>query len=297
MPKPTVFISYRRRDTWLEARTLADTLNAVFGGGTAFFDRDNVRIGDRWPDRIRSALEASALVLVLIGRKWLRSADQFGRRLLDVESDWVRTEIRCALASGKTVIPVVVGGARLPDAQALPEVLRPLLERQCHEVRDEWQTDVDALIDRITDLGFSRTGRRIVYPSPQVHVEPLSEEELESALENLPEWRIVEGRVAGKPRVTEKALTRVFVFETFEDAMHFMATATRFVSRHNHHPRWENIWKSVSVGLSTWDIGHRPSRLDLDLAYHLDALFEDYRPEAGRPPERAASRSPGYKTT
>jgi pterin-4a-carbinolamine dehydratase len=44
-----------------------------------------------------------------------------------------------------------------------------------------------------------------------------------------------------------------------------------------HHPRWENQWRTVTVYLSTWDIGYRVSALDIALARTLDALYEEMR--------------------
>lgn len=43
-----------------------------------------------------------------------------------------------------------------------------------------------------------------------------------------------------------------------------------------HHPRWENIWRTVVIWLSTWDIGHKPSQLDLDLAREVERIYHDY---------------------
>ena len=42
-----------------------------------------------------------------------------------------------------------------------------------------------------------------------------------------------------------------------------------------HHPRWENQWRTVIVYLSTWDIGLKISRLDVDLAKVLDGIYEE----------------------
>jgi hypothetical protein len=33
----------------------------------------------------------------------------------------------------------------------------------------------------------------------------------------------------------------------------------------------------VSVWLSTWDIGHKPSRLDIELALYLDELYKTFQ--------------------
>ncbi len=68
-------------------------------------------------------------------------------------------------------------------------------------------------------------------------------------------------------------LYRSFKFASFDDAMAFIAAAVPHIARMDHHPRWENAWKSVSVWLSTWDAGHKPSMRDVRLAATLDQLY------------------------
>jgi 4a-hydroxytetrahydrobiopterin dehydratase len=94
----------------------------------------------------------------------------------------------------------------------------------------------------------------------------LPPDELEAALRTLPAWRLVttDGRVE---------LTRSYEFPSFPAAIRFMAAAVEPIEALNHHPRWENAWRTVTVWLCTWDAGHRPSALDLELARTLDALF------------------------
>jgi pterin-4a-carbinolamine dehydratase len=43
-----------------------------------------------------------------------------------------------------------------------------------------------------------------------------------------------------------------------------------------HHPRWENVWKTLKVYLTTWDIGHRISDRDLQLARYFDRAYEEF---------------------
>jgi pterin-4a-carbinolamine dehydratase len=76
--------------------------------------------------------------------------------------------------------------------------------------------------------------------------------------------------------MTRIGLVRTYIFVSFEDAMHFMQTASRYISRAEHHPEWENVWVSVRVWLTSWDIGHRPSLKDVALAEQLDKLYENY---------------------
>lgn len=53
-------------------------------------------------------MNQATVVLALIGSSWLRSADEYGRRRLDISDDWVRNELLAAIDSGKSVIPILL---------------------------------------------------------------------------------------------------------------------------------------------------------------------------------------------
>ena len=61
-----------------------------------------------------------------------------------------------------------------------------------------------------------------------------------------------------------------------------MQAAVRPINEVQHHPRWENQWKTVTVYLSTWDIGNKISKLDVDVALLLDELYQDFRSTGGK---------------
>jgi pterin-4a-carbinolamine dehydratase len=109
-----------------------------------------------------------------------------------------------------------------------------------------------------------------------VNPKELTDEELDKALKLAPAWSLVNSPVPGAEPKKRVELMRTYEFHSFEDAMHFMGEATAYISRMNHHPRWQNVWRSLTIWLSTWDIGHRPSRLDVELAGYLDSLFRNY---------------------
>ncbi len=54
-----------------------------------------------------------------------------------------------------------------------------------------------------------------------------------------------------------------------------MQAAVNPIKELKHHPRWENQWRTVTVYLSTWDIGFRISQLDIDLAGILDRIYKE----------------------
>jgi len=102
----------------------------------------------------------------------------------------------------------------------------------------------------------------------------LTPDELQQGLATCPNWTIVTSPLPDEPQTTQTELRRSFRFATFNQAMAFMQAAIPFIDEMNHHPRWENAHRNVTVWLSTWDIGHAVSNLDFDLARHLDALAD-----------------------
>jgi len=155
-----IFISYRRDDSAGHAGRLEEALEARFGVDAVFRDVDDLVPGLSFSAALQSRLEAADVVLVLIGPNWL-DAERGGQRRIDQPDDYVRLEVAHALASGKPVIPVLLGGAILPRAEQLPESLRPLVERHAVRVDDEgWQDDVARLSKALTAWIPERVGAR-----------------------------------------------------------------------------------------------------------------------------------------
>src|SRR5205814_5519581 len=116
------------------------------------------------------------------------------------------------------------------------------------------------LLHRLEELGLKRlSAQSIRYPTPGVTLRELTGSEIRAALETLGEWTVVDSDIPGREPKKRVEFYKAFEFSSFEDAMAFMAAAVPKISEFDHHPRWENIWCTVSVWLSTWDIGHRPS--------------------------------------
>ena len=61
-----------------------------------------------------------------------------------------------------------------------------------------------------------------------------------------------------------------------------MREVSESVVKVKHHPRWENIWRTVTIWLSTWDIGHKPSQLDVDLAREIERIYKKRASRAKR---------------
>jgi CHASE2 domain-containing sensor protein len=151
MPRrgPTVFISYRREDASANAGRLFDWLRRQFGAERVFLDTDTIAPGDDFPRVLEERLALTDVLLAVIGPRWLAAANERGRRL-DQPDDYVRREIAAALARGTWLIPVLVGGARFPPSEELPEPLRPLTTRNAASIDDaKFERDFELLVDVI----------------------------------------------------------------------------------------------------------------------------------------------------
>jgi len=273
--KPFVFISYRRQDSAAAARWMYSSLQRTFGMDSVFMDTESIRISDDWSDQIDQALKRATLLMAVIGPQWLRITDEFGRRRIDREDDWVRNEIAHALGGRIRLVPVLLSRTPLPERDALPAPLQRIVQRQAFDLRDDrWEQDLTALIASLESLGFKRRSEKpIRYPKPLVTIAELSRDEIDDALKELATWHVAVSEIPGKEPLKRTELTRTYEFRSFENALRFMSDAVPHIERVEHHPRWENLWRTVTVWLSTWDIGHLPSRLDIDLARYLDAQY------------------------
>jgi len=88
----------------------------------------------------------------------------------------------------------------------------------------------------------------------------LNEAERAEALEQVPSWRITEGR---------DAITRRFKFKNFNQAFGFMTRVALMAEKLNHHPEWSNTYGTIDVTLTTHDAGGL-TELDIKLASFMD---------------------------
>ena len=148
----TIFISYRQDDAKPWALLLRGELAEVFGDEHIFLDKDMLRAGN-WRQQIGAELDHCKVFLVVMGRRWLASADDGGERRLDRADDVHRQEIALALSRKEvTVIPVRVDGAPMPRAAELPEDIRSLTDQQSRELSDSRarrEVDLKVLIEDI----------------------------------------------------------------------------------------------------------------------------------------------------
>ena len=88
----------------------------------------------------------------------------------------------------------------------------------------------------------------------------LSEAEIHSALKELKDWSLAQGK-----------LHREYKFADFVHAFGFMATSAIAIEKMNHHPEWFNVYNKVIVDLSTHDAGGVTAK-DVELAKLLDGF-------------------------
>ena len=69
------------------------------------------------------------------------------------------------------------------------------------------------------------------------------------------------------------AIEKTFTFPNFVDALGWMVRAGISAEKLNHHPEWNNVYKTVNVLLTTHDKGC-VTILDVKLAQEMDKLYE-----------------------
>lgn len=83
-----------------------------------------------------------------------------------------------------------------------------------------------------------------------------------AALRGLPGWAKVKGR---------DAISRTFVFASFNEAFGFMARVALASEKADHHPEWTNVYRRVAVTLSTHEAGGVTER-DIELARVMNEI-------------------------
>ncbi len=88
----------------------------------------------------------------------------------------------------------------------------------------------------------------------------LTPSQVQSALEHLPGWTLVDGK-----------LHREYRFADFAHAFGFMATAAVMIEVLGHHPEWSNVYNRVAIDLTTHDAGGVTNK-DVALAGKLEEI-------------------------
>ena len=115
-----IFINYRKVDSAFVAIMLDIALAARFGSDRVFRDSRSIPLGVEFDQAIWSSLNASDILLVVIGPNWF-VCDDDGVPRIHRADDYVRREIAIALASGMHVVPILLEDTALPPRSGLPD--------------------------------------------------------------------------------------------------------------------------------------------------------------------------------
>jgi Protein of unknown function (DUF1566)/TIR domain len=145
MPKPNIFINYRRSDTEGFAIALYGDLNQKYPG-QIFMDRMTLEVGRKYESDIERSLHDCGILIVLIGPNWLSVQNKDGHPRLFDTKDILRTEIAVALKRNIPVIPLLVGHVPMPSRADLPPEIVELAEYNAtHLYADDWPSSITRL--------------------------------------------------------------------------------------------------------------------------------------------------------
>lgn len=160
-----VFVSFRNGDEPYAAAMLYHALADRLGDELVFRSSNSIPLAARWADRIWEHLDASDVVMVVIGPRWLSVTDHTGRRRLWQDDDWVRQEVARALSAGKEIAPVLIAGVPRLTEKDLPESIAALAAVQSRIIdHRDLVTTIGQVVDAVVGLldpppGPPETGR------------------------------------------------------------------------------------------------------------------------------------------
>jgi serine/threonine protein kinase/tetratricopeptide (TPR) repeat protein len=148
-----LFLSYRRADSPDTVKLLYERLVALLPGWGVFYDHESIGPGEAFPERLREEVTNATVVLAVIGPRWL----ELLRERRGAPVDHVREELRLAIESGRTVVPVPVLNAALPHAADLadfPELAAlPSLNARPVRPDPDFNHDLELLVSYLEPLG------------------------------------------------------------------------------------------------------------------------------------------------
>src|SRR4051812_39198870 len=127
-----IFISHSGKDNEVAA-AIGERIRRERPTWSLFYDKDNIRAGQRWQERLREELQSCRVVLALLSRNWLGSP-------------WCFTEAVTASFRGKDVVGIETEDLTPDDLVRAPPILH---ERQRVRLQDgddrPWQEILEAL--------------------------------------------------------------------------------------------------------------------------------------------------------
>lgn len=149
-----IFVVYRQSDSGPIARQIVDRLVATYGPTAVATNLQETPSEVNLPQETYRMATTSALVLAIIGPTWANDPR------LHRPDDMVRYALETALMNPHTrLIPVLVGGAMMPNPQLLPPGLQTLGARGVIGVRTDafFEQDMQALMTAV---------RQVLRPAP-----------------------------------------------------------------------------------------------------------------------------------
>ncbi len=148
-----VFISYRREDTGSAAGRVYDRLVRLLTKPNVFFDVSTIGGGEDFAQRIASGIDSSDAALIFIGDRWLEPTPPGGQARIYELNDYVRAELSAALSRPLLIVPVLVGGARMPKPEQLPDDLRAITTKNALPLRHEsFDDDTENIVAAVLGL-------------------------------------------------------------------------------------------------------------------------------------------------
>jgi len=158
-----VFVSYRREDSMAITGRLCDRFRDKFGGEKVFVDIDDIPYGANFVKAIEETLRTCHVVVVVIGDRWLGKRTR-GKSRLDNANDFVRMELAIAMSQSKEILPILVGDARMPAPDDLPEEIRDLayLNAPPLDIGRDFDRDVEKILTVLQNMA-ARVGFTVTY--------------------------------------------------------------------------------------------------------------------------------------
>jgi hypothetical protein len=128
-----ITISYRRDDSMDITGRIFDRLTSRYGRETVFRDIDSIPPGLDFREHIRASIEDSDVLMVVVGPRWM-GGSRHGHPRIHAETYCVRIEVEAALNRHIPVIPLLVGGADMPQPSQLPENIREFAYRNAVQI-------------------------------------------------------------------------------------------------------------------------------------------------------------------
>src|SRR5262245_20124130 len=114
---------------WRRMATVFEPMRPV----PVFRDIDSIPPGLDFCKHIQSSIEDSDVLMVVVGPRWT-GGSRHGHPRIHAETDYVRIEVETALNRHIPVIPLLVGGADMPQPSQLPENIREFAYRNAVQI-------------------------------------------------------------------------------------------------------------------------------------------------------------------